>query len=297
MTVVINGTTGITNDGGYTGDGVVFADTTPANTLVTTTGGNVGIGTSSPSYKLDTQTSGAAVFNFQTSAANGGYGVWYAGTTTTYIGSLKAILATGSASDFAIIGTGANNLVLGTNSSERARIDSSGNLLVGTTTFPTSGVSTSGLGLFTEGGGGAGRIQSGKTASGTFTSIANYHAGTYVGGINYSNTATSLVASSDERLKDNIVSAPAALEKAMSIEVVSYDWKHDPTHVEFGLVAQRLYSIYPEAVNVGDDGEEVEKTWGVEYGRLTPILLKAIQEQQAIIEQLRSDVEALKAAA
>jgi hypothetical protein len=48
MTIILNGTTGITNDGGYTGDGVVFADTTPANTLVTTTGGNVGIGTSSP---------------------------------------------------------------------------------------------------------------------------------------------------------------------------------------------------------------------------------------------------------
>ncbi len=39
MTIVLNGSSGITNDGGYTGDGVVFADTTPANTLVTTTGG------------------------------------------------------------------------------------------------------------------------------------------------------------------------------------------------------------------------------------------------------------------
>jgi hypothetical protein len=53
MPVTINGTTGISNDGGYTGDGVVFADATPANTLVTTTGGNVGIGTSSPAYPLD----------------------------------------------------------------------------------------------------------------------------------------------------------------------------------------------------------------------------------------------------
>ncbi len=52
MAIVLNGTTGITNDGGYTGDGVVFADTTPANTLVTTTGGDVGIGTSSPVSKL-----------------------------------------------------------------------------------------------------------------------------------------------------------------------------------------------------------------------------------------------------
>jgi hypothetical protein len=53
MTIVLNGTTGITNDGGYTGDGISFADTTPANTLVTTTGGNVGIGTSSPTQKFD----------------------------------------------------------------------------------------------------------------------------------------------------------------------------------------------------------------------------------------------------
>jgi hypothetical protein len=53
MTVIINGTTGITNDGGYTGDGIVFANTTPSNTLVTTTAGNVGIGTSSPVAKLD----------------------------------------------------------------------------------------------------------------------------------------------------------------------------------------------------------------------------------------------------
>lgn len=178
--------------------------------------------------------------------------------------------------------------------SERARIDSSGNLLVGATSLPTSSVSVAGVGVFNASGT-AGRINLGKTASGTLDGLANYHNGTYVGGITYSNTATALVASSDERLKENIVAAPSALEKAMSIEVVSYDWKHDPTHVEFGLVAQRLNSIYSEAVNVGDDGEEVEKTWGVEYGRLTPMLLKAIQEQQQMIETLQAKVAALEA--
>jgi hypothetical protein len=52
MAIVLDGTNGITNDSGYTGDGVSFADSTPANTLVTTSDGNVGIGTSLPLANL-----------------------------------------------------------------------------------------------------------------------------------------------------------------------------------------------------------------------------------------------------
>ena len=52
MTIVLNGTTGITSDGGYIGDGISFADATPANTLVTTTAGNVGFGTATPGAKV-----------------------------------------------------------------------------------------------------------------------------------------------------------------------------------------------------------------------------------------------------
>ena len=48
MTVVINGSTGITTDGGYTGDGVSFADNAPANSLVVDSSGNVGVGTDTP---------------------------------------------------------------------------------------------------------------------------------------------------------------------------------------------------------------------------------------------------------
>jgi hypothetical protein len=52
MAITLNGTTGITSTGGYSSDGISFADDTPSNTLVTTTGGNVGIGTATPKVRL-----------------------------------------------------------------------------------------------------------------------------------------------------------------------------------------------------------------------------------------------------
>ena len=98
------------------------------------TSGNVGIGTASPSSRLDVRTSAAEIGRFSSSAANGGYQIFYPDNVTTpvYVGSQKAILSTGNATDFAIVGTGANNMVFGTNGAERMRIDSSGNVGIGT---------------------------------------------------------------------------------------------------------------------------------------------------------------------
>jgi hypothetical protein len=299
MTVVINGDTGVSGVDGTAGTPALQGNDTntgiffpAADTIAFAEGGvevarfdssgNLGVGTSSPS-----SFSGYTTVSVNNATNGGIYNILVNGTETARLQAFSGI--------FNVAARGAStSLTFETNSTERARIDNLGSLLVGTTTLPTNSASVAGVGVLNAGGT-AGRINLGKTASGTFDGIANYHNGAYVGGITYSNTATALVASSDERLKENIVAAPPALEKAMSIEVVSYDWKHDPTHVEFGLVAQRLNSVYPEAVNVGDDGAEVEKTWGVEYGRLTPMLLKAIQEQQQMIEELKAKVAALEA--
>jgi len=110
MAIVLDGTSGITNDSGYTGDGVSFADSTPANTLVTTSGGNVGIGTSSPSRSL---------------SIDGGAGTQ---TWTGYqqAGTEKFVVGLDGSGNPSLIGTQNAPMILYTNNTERMRIDSAG---------------------------------------------------------------------------------------------------------------------------------------------------------------------------
>ena len=127
----------------------------------------------------------------------------------------------------------------------------------------------------------------GNSTNGTAGSIAHNAAGT-----------VAFQTSSDQRLKENIVDAPAALDKINSIKVRSYDWKEDQLHVDYGFIAQELYQLVPEAVGKGDEEQELvdaRGTWQVEYGRLTPLLVKAIQEQQALITSLTERITALEA--
>jgi hypothetical protein len=88
--------------------------------------------------------------------------------------------------------------------------------------------------------------------------------------------------SSDIRLKENILDAESALDKISKIKVRQFDWIGCNMHQEYGFIAQELNEVYPEVVN------SQTKTWGVDYGKLTPILLKAIQELKAEIDALKN---------
>jgi hypothetical protein len=115
MSIVLNGTTGITNDGGYTGDGVVFADTTPANTLVTTTGGNVGIGTTTPAAKL--------TVNGDTIAPN-----FYFGASSAAAGTIGAT-SSGGGANIQLYGSTsslANTIIFATSTGEQSRLNDAG---------------------------------------------------------------------------------------------------------------------------------------------------------------------------
>ena len=59
-----------------------------------------------------------------------------------------------------------------------------------------------------------------------------------------------------------------------------------------GFIAQELYEIYPEVVSVGGDDPKADP-WGVDYGRLTPLLVQAVQDQQGQIEALKAENDAL----
>lgn len=98
-----------------------------------TSGGNVGIGTSSPSLPLHIYNSGAALAYFESTNANGVYTIWRnSGTSIGDVGAALGISGSGSASDF-MIASRSGNMILGTGSSEKMRITSGGNVGINTT--------------------------------------------------------------------------------------------------------------------------------------------------------------------
>lgn len=122
--------------------------------------------------------------------------------------------------------------------------------------------------------------------------------GTGIGSITTTATNTAYNTSSDRRIKENITSSQDGLEKLMKIAVRDFNFKHDPEKRRTqGFIAQELYEIYPEAVTIGGDDDNYEKNpWSVEYGRLTPLLIQASQDQQKQIEELKASIREIKEA-
>jgi hypothetical protein len=96
-----------------------------------------------------------------------------------------------------------------------------------------------------------------------------------VGSINTATTATAYNTSSDARLKTNISDAATASALIDAIQVRQFDWKSDNSHQRYGMIAQELLEVAPEAVIVPTDPEDM---MGVDYSKLVPMLIKAIQE-------------------
>lgn len=69
----------------------------------------------------------------------------------------------------------------------------------------------------------------------------------------------------------------------MKIKISDYNYKDDKTHPQTGYIAQQLYTVFPNAVIKGGDDAKTHP-WMVDYGRVTPLIIKAIQDQQKEID-------------
>ncbi len=92
---------------------------------------------------------------------------------------------------------------------------------------------------------------------------------------------------SDARLKINIKPLEGALGKIMAMQGVTYNWNKEleqnktlTDKLQYGLIAQELEKIIPELINTDEQGWK-----GIEYSHLVPVLIEALKEQQAAIEQ------------
>ena len=151
-------------------------------------------------------------------------------------------------------------------------------LSIGKTTFGTAGVG------YTVYGNTAPQCYFVKSNSGAVNGILFYHNTTYVGGLNYDNTNTSLATSSDERLKDNIENSDDAGAKIDAMQVRQFDWKSTGEHQEYGFVAQELEPVFAHAVHTDKEGDYKS----VDYACLVPMLVKEIQTLRQRITDLEN---------
>lgn len=104
-------------------------------------------------------------------------------------------------------------------------------------------------------------------------------------------SANGTIQTSDIRTKTNIHALPYGLREVMQMKPVAYNWINDPSYInKIGLVAQEVRSIIPEVVI----GNEQTETLGMNYAELVPVLVKAIQQQQQQIDELKNEIKELK---
>jgi hypothetical protein len=214
-----------------------------------------------------------------------------AGTNTaTLPAATGTVVLTNVTGNVDINAAGSNYVTLSTNTTERMRIDASGNLYKGGTSGPsgTAGaqinvnyVGSTQMGLFLLDG----------EASGTSRNAVRFErtSGNTVGSITTTNSATAYNTSSDYRLKVNPVPMVGALDKVLALKPVTYQWKIDGSDGE-GFIAHELQEVIPNAVtgikdDVNEDGSINPQA--VDYSKLVATLVSAIQELKAEIDLLK----------
>jgi trimeric autotransporter adhesin len=251
--------------------------------LVTvTSAGNVGVGTAAPEGKVSIQAgaSNNSIVLRKTSESQTNPSLIFSPTDNSSI-RLTAGTTSGFSSSVDIAGNNTGYIRFLTQTAERARIDSSGNLLVGTTSsFGVAGIqvisNTAGQVSMRHASAGPGSYwRIGPDSGGN--NFVVYNQGST--GVYITDGSTGWTSSSDERIKDIIEPITDAANKVSSLRAVIGKYKKDDegTRRAF-LIAQDVQAVLPEAVNKRDD--EIG-TLGLQYTDVIPLLVAAIQELKA----------------
>jgi hypothetical protein len=126
-------------------------------------------------------------------------------------------------------------------------------------------------------------------------------------GVNFASGSNAWSAHSDERLKENITDIGSVLDVIQDYRCVKFNFKSSPEKEVIGFIAQDWETDFPEVVDeddaftIQDDGSLVEankegnvsttKVKSIAYTETIPVLLKAIQEQQTLIDDLKSRLD------
>ncbi len=278
-------------DGGPDDDWTVSGDN-----MYSIPSGNVGIGTDSPSEKLDV--AGAANLNrdIPTGIAlrvNGAEALWYNGTyfswgfggTANFFADNVGIGTASPGEKLEVQGINPRILIVATSSNPELNLRAPGKI----TWAIYQDASTGDLRLYqagdkitfqnSSGNVGVGRVDPGPHKL-------------YVNGTGY---ATGGFWASDLRFKKNIKTIDSPMDKINNIRGVSFEWKRSeyqdkglPEGEHYGVIAQEIEQVLPEIVKEGPDGDKA-----VSYTELVPILTEAIKEQQKQLEEQQRQVEYL----
>jgi hypothetical protein len=224
------------------------------------------------------------------------------GTTS---GSFPLVVSANGGTDEALVSgiaggayfgaVGAKPIVFQNDATERARITSAGDLLVGATSAHNFGIPS---------------IQAGGSNSNAVISVRRdttsaadqvlfYNPNGVVGTITSTGSATAYVTSSDYRLKENIAPMTGALSVVAQLKPCTYTWKVDGSDSQ-GFIAHELQAVVPDCVTGSKDAVDDEgnpKYQGVDTSFLVATLTAAIQELKAIVDAQAVEIAALKGTA
>jgi hypothetical protein len=274
----------------------------PTRQMTLNESGNLGVGTTSPSQRIHASAADPRALLASTGT---GHSAWQCQNTSgsSYFGRDNAggsFFGTSNAT--VVYSSSADPIIFYTNATERARIDSSGNLLVGTTSSFSArlGVKDS-----TSNGTTSPIVCKNSSDTTLFYVSSNGYFVTGTGGNSPYNLTTASASNvtiesdgvlkrstSSLKYKTDVKDATHGLAEVLQLRPVTYKGKNDGNKVFGGLIAEEIHEVgLTEFVQYAEDGTPD----ALAYGNMVSLCVKAIQEQQALITQLTERITALEA--